>query len=205
MQINRNIRSTRNHVDLKNLIAALVILASLLFTIGLVLVAKSRNTYWVATRSMTPGHMVDSLDFKAVKADFGAESSGYIPATHSPIGYSIARYIAPGEYLNQISLVESSGDSNVQLLSFAVAAPDLPSSIKIGDAINIYQVVNDTGDGKPLPSTLVIENVFIVDLNRKSESLGGVAIVTVGIPNDFVERALNATRRGRMVVVINHG
>ena len=74
MQINRNIRSTRNHVDLKNLIAALVILASLLFTIGLVLVAKSRNTYWVATRSMTPGHMVDSLDFKAVKADFGAES-----------------------------------------------------------------------------------------------------------------------------------
>ena len=47
--------------------------------------------------------------------------------------------------------------------------------------------------------------VFIVDLNRKSESLGGLTIVTVGIPNDFVERALNATRKGRMVVVINHG
>ena len=207
MQININNRNNRNkgNRDLKNLIAALVILASLLFTVGLVIVAKSRNTYWVATRSMTPGHMVDSLDFKAVKADFGAESSGYFPASRNPIGYSIARYIAPGEYLNQVSLVENSGESNVRLLSFAVAAPDLPSSIKIGDAINIYQVVNDNGDGKSVPSTLVIENVFIVDLNRKSESLGGIAIVTVGIPNDFVERALNATRRGRMVVVINHG
>jgi len=107
--------------------------------------------------------------------------------------------------LNQVSLVENSGESNVRLLSFAVAAPDLPSSIKIGDAINIYQVVNDNGDMKSVPSTLVIENVFIVDLNRKSESLGGLTIVTVGIPNDFVERALNATRKGRMVVVINHG
>jgi len=154
---------------------------------------------------MTPGHMVDSLDFKAVKADFGTESSGYVPATRSPIGYSIARFVAPGEYLNQVSLVENSGESNVRLLSFAVAAPDLPSSIKIGDAINIYQVVNDNGEMKSVPSTLVIENVFIVDLNRKSESLGGLTIVTVGIPNDFVERALNATRKGRMVVVINHG
>ena len=205
MQINRNSKNARTNRDIKNVIAALVILTSLLFTVGLVIVAKSRNTYWVATRSMTPGHMVDSLDFKAVKADFGIESSVYIPATRNPIGYSIARFIAPGEYLNQVSLVESAGESNVRLLSFAVAAPDLPSSIKIGDAINIYQVVNDNGDGKSVPSTLVIENVFLVDLNRKSESLGGVSIVTVGIPNEFVERALNATRRGRMVVVINHG
>jgi hypothetical protein len=77
--------------------------------------------------------------------------------------------------------------------------------VKIGDAVNLYQVVNDSGDGKSIPSTLVIEGVFIVDLNRKGENLGGASIVTVGIPADFVERALNATRRGRMVVVINHG
>ena len=195
----------RNHRDIKNIFAIFAIGASLLFSLTLVVVANGRDSYWVATRALTPGHMVDSLDFKAVKADFGIDSSGYLPATRSPIGYSIARFVAPGEYLNQVSLVENSGESNVRLLSFAVAAPDLPSSIKIGDAINIYQVVNDNGDMKSVPSTLVIENVFIVDLNRKSESLGGLTIVTVGIPNDFVERALNATRKGRMVVVINHG
>jgi hypothetical protein len=72
-------------------------------------------------------------------------------------------------------------------------------------SVNLYQVVNDAGDGKEIPSELVIDNVFIVDLNRKSENLGGASIVTVAIPNDFVERALNATRRGRMVVVVNHG
>ena len=195
----------RNHRDIKNIFAIFAIGASLLFSLTLVVVANGRDSYWVATRALTPGHMVDSLDFKAVKADFGIDSSGYLPATRSPIGYSIARFVAPGEYLNQVSLVENSGESNVRLLSFAVAAPDLPSSIKIGDAINIYQVVNDNGEMKSVPSTLVIENVFIVDLNRKSESLGGLTIVTVGIPNDFVERALNATRKGRMVVVINHG
>ena len=201
----RPMKIIRNQRDIKNFFAIFAIGASLLFSLTLVVVANSRDSYWVATRALTPGHMVDSLDFKAVKADFGIDSSGYLPATRSPIGYSIARFVAPGEYLNQVSLVENSGESNVRLLSFAVAAPDLPSSIKIGDAINIYQVVNDNGEMKSVPSTLVIENVFIVDLNRKSESLGGLAIVTVGIPNDFVERALNATRKGRMVVVINHG
>ena len=201
----RPMKITRNQRDIKNFFAIFAIGASLLFSLTLVVVANGRDSYWVATRALTPGHMVDSLDFKAVKADFGIDSSGYLPATRSPIGYSIARFVAPGEYLNQVSLVENSGESNVRLLSFAVAAPDLPSSIKIGDAINIYQVVNDNGEMKSVPSTLVIENVFIVDLNRKSESLGGLTIVTVGIPNDFVERALNATRKGRMVVVINHG
>ena len=201
----RPMKIIRNQRDIKNIFAIFAIGASLLFSLTLVVVANGRDSYWVATRALTPGHMVDSLDFKAVKADFGIDSSGYLPATRSPIGYSIARFVAPGEYLNQVSLVENSGESNVRLLSFAVAAPDLPSSIKIGDAINIYQVVNDNGDVKSVPSTLVIENVFIVDLNRKSESLGGLTIVTVGIPNDFVERALNATRKGRMVVVINHG
>ena len=68
-----------------------------------------------------------------------------------------------------------------------------------------YQVVNDTGDGKEIPSQLVIESVYIVDLNRKSENLGGSSIVTVAIPYDLVERALNATRKGRIVVVVNHG
>ena len=169
------------------------------------MISNNRTTYWVATRAMTPGHMVDSVDFKAAKGAFAKDSSGYITSAQNPVGYSIARYIAPGEYLNQVSLVESNGESNVKLLSFAVAAPDLPTAIKIGDAVNLYQVVNDNGDSKPIPSQLVIEGVFIVDLNRKSENLGGVSIVTVGIPNDFVERALNATRRGRMVVVINHG
>ena len=90
-------------------------------------------------------------------------------------------------------------------MAFSAAAADLPSQVRIGDAVNLYQVVNDTGDGKDIPSELVIDGVFIVDLNRKSENLGGSSIVTVAIPNDFVERALNATRRGRMVVVVNHG
>ena len=117
----------------------------------------------------------------------------------------MARFIGAGEFLNRLALVESNGDSNVRLLSFAVTSADLPAAIKIGDAVNLYQVINDSGDGKPIPSQLVIEGVFIVDLNRKSENIGGSAIVTVAIPNDFVERALNATRRGRMVIVANHG
>ena len=195
----------RNRIDIKNFIAITLIMASFVVAIGLALLSNNRTTYWMATRAMTPGHMVDSVDFKPIKAALAKESSGYITTSQNPVGYSVARYIAPGEYLNQVSLVESNGESNVKLLSFAVAAPDLPTAVKIGDAVNLYQVVNDNGDSKPVPSQLIIEGVFIVDLNRKNEGLGGTSIVTVGIPNEFVEKALNATRRGRMVVVINHG
>jgi len=191
--------------EIRNILAIGAIIASFVLAIALALIANNRATYWVATRDLTPGHMIDSIDLKVAKASFSKESKGYIPSNQSPIGYSVARNIAAGEYLNQSALVDGSGDSGVKLLSFAVAAPDLPSAIKIGDAVNLYQVVNENGDGKEVPSKLIIESVYIVDLNRKSENLGGVSIVTVAIPDDFVERALNATRRGRMVVVINHG
>ena len=195
----------KNRIEIKNVIAITVIIASFLVAIGLALLANNRASYWVAAKDLTPGHLVDSTDFIETKASFGQNAYGYIQASQSPVGYSISRFVAAGEYLNQIALLENQGESNVKLLSFAASAADLPSRVQIGDLVNLYQVVNDTGDGKEFPSQLVIESVYIVDLNRKSENLGGSSIVTVAIPNDFVERALNATRKGRMVVVVNHG
>ena len=195
----------KNRIEIKNVIAITVIIASFLVAIGLALLANNRASYWVAAKDLTPGHLVDSTDFIETKASFGQNASGYIQISQSPVGYSISRFVAAGEYLNQSALLENQGESNVKLLSFAVSAADLPSRVQIGDLVNLYQVVNDTGDGKEFPSQLVIESVYIVDLNRKSENLGGSSIVTVAIPNDFVERALNATRKGRMVVVVNHG
>lgn len=195
----------KNRIEIKNAIAITVIIASFLVAIGLALLANNRASYWVAAKDLTPGHLVDSTDFIETKASFGQNAYGYIQASQSPVGYSISRFVAAGEYLNQIALLENQGESNVKLLSFAASAADLPSRVQIGDLVNLYQVVNDTGDGKEFPSQLVIESVYIVDLNRKSENLGGSSIVTVAIPNDFVERALNATRKGRMVVVVNHG
>lgn len=195
----------KTRIDIKNAIAITVIIASFFVAIGLAFLANNRSSYWVAAKDLTPGHMIDSTDFIEVKGSFGKGVSGYITTNQNPVGYSISKYLATGEYLNQSALVESNGDSDVRLLSFAAAAADLPSRVQIGDLVNLYQVVNDSGDGKEIPSQLVIDGVYIVDLNRKSENLGGASIVTVAIPNDLVERALNATRRGRMVVVINHG
>lgn len=195
----------KNRIEIKNVIAITVIIASFLVAIGLALLANNRASYWVAAKDLTPGHLVDSTDFIETKASFGQNAFGYIQISQSPVGYSISRFVAAGEYLNQSALLENQGESNVKLLSFATSAADLPSRVQIGDLVNLYQVVNDTGDGKEFPSQLVIESVYIVDLNRKSENLGGSSIVTVAIPNDFVERALNATRKGRMVVVVNHG
>ena len=195
----------KTRIDIKNAIAITVIIASFFVAFGLAFLANNRSSYWVAAKDLTPGHMIDSTDFIEVKGSFGKGVSGYITTNQNPVGYSISKYLATGEYLNQSALVESNGDSDVRLLSFAAAAADLPSRVQIGDLVNLYQVVNDSGDGKEIPSQLVIDGVYIVDLNRKSENLGGASIVTVAIPNDLVERALNATRRGRMVVVINHG
>ena len=195
----------KNRIDIKNIAAIAVIIASFLVAIALAFLANQRSTYWVAAKELTPGHIVDTTDFIEAKGSFSNEASGYIQSNQSPVGYSISKHLAVGEYLNQSALVESAGESNVKLLSFSAAAADLPSQVRIGDAVNLYQVINDAGDGKEAPSELVIDGVFIVDLNRKSENLGGASIVTVAIPNDFVERALNATRRGRMVVVVNHG
>lgn len=195
----------RKNIDFKNLVAILVIISSFAIAFGLAVISNQRSSYWVAIRDLTPGHIVDSQDFVAKKGAFARESNGYIFATQSPIGYSIAKFVAAGEYLHESALAEGTGESSVKLLSFAVSAPDLPSVIRIGDLVNLYQVINDNGDGNDFPSQLVIESVYVVDLNRKGENLGGSSIVTLAIPDDFVERVLDATRKGRMVVVANHG
>ncbi|MFM8448177.1 MAG: hypothetical protein ACKN92_08485 [Candidatus Nanopelagicaceae bacterium] len=195
----------KSRIDIKNAVAVIVIIASFLVAIGLAVVVNNRSTYWVAVRDLTPGHVIDSTDLIEMKASFAHEANGYIQANQNAVGYSISRLVIAGEYLNESALVENDGESNLKLLSFAAAAADLPSGIRIGDAVNLYQVINDSGDGREVPAVLVIEGVYLVDLNRKSENLGGASIATVAIPNDYVERALNATRRGRMVVVINHG
>ena len=195
----------KSRIDIKNAIAITVIIASFMVAIGLALLANNRASYWVAAKDLTPGHMIDSTDFVEAKASFDKTARGYLSSDQSPVGYSISKFISAGEYLNQSSLLENRGESEVKLLSFAASAADLPTRVQIGDLVNLYQVVNDTGDGREIPCELIIEGVYIVDLNRKSENLGGSSIVTVAIPNDFVERALNATRKGRMVVVVNHG
>ena len=195
----------KNRIDIKNVIAIIVIIASFVVAIGLALLANNRATYWVAAKELTPGHIVDSSDFIEAKGAFSNEVSGYIQSNQNPVGYAISKYLAAGEYLNQSALTENGEFNNMKLLSFASAAADLPSRVQIGDLVNLYQVVNETGDGKAIPSELIIESIYVVDLNRKSENLGGASIVTVAIPNEFVERTLNATRKGRIVVVVNHG
>lgn len=195
----------KNRFDIKNLVATLVIIASFLVAIGLAVISNNRTSYWLATRDLTPGHLIEAQDFIEIKGAFAREAKGYLIASQSPAGFSISKFVAAGEYLHQSALAQSDTESSQKLLSFAALAADLPTAIKVGDLVNVYQVINDNGDGTEIPSQLVIEGVYIVDLNRKAENLGGLSIVTVAIPNEFIESVLNATRKGRMVVVVNHG
>ena len=190
---------------LKNLIAVIVIITSFVVAVGLALISNSRATYWVSTRDLIPGHQIEAGDFKAAKGAFSAEAKGYISQSVNLVGFSISKYLATGEYLNQSSINQTQSDPSLKLLSFAVAAPDLPSNLRLGDTVNLYQVINENGDGKSIPTQLIIEGVYLVDINRRGENIAGTAIVTASIPTEFVSRTLDATRMGRIVVVANHG
>lgn len=195
----------RNRFDLKNIVAVLVIIASFVIAVGLAVISNNRETYWVAARELSPGHLIESQDFHEGKAAFGKNVSGYLRSNQSPIGFAIAKRLSSGEFLHQSALQDPALLENLKLFSFAVAAPDLPDAINVGDLVNLYQVINDNGDGSLVPSQLIIESVYVVAVNRKNQNIGGSAIVTVSIPNEFIERALNATRKGRIVVIANHG
>jgi hypothetical protein len=191
--------------SLKNLIAVLVMITSFVFAVGLAIISNSRATYWVATRDLIPGHQIKAGDFKAAKGAFSVDAKGYLSHSVNLESYLITKYVATGEYLNQSSIDQNQLDPGLKLLSFAVAAPDLPSNISLGDSVNLYQVINENGDGNTVPSQLIIEGIYLVDINRRSENIAGAAIITASIPSEFVSRTLDATRKGRIVVVANHG
>ena len=85
-----------------------------------------------------------------------------------------------------------------------VVVRNLKAGIEVGQAVDIYWVL-DSDSGKPAEDPiLILGGVLVVSADVKSKNFGTDAAITVAVEETQVLRLLSATTQGRLVVIRSH-
>ncbi len=78
---------------------------------------------------------------------------------------------------------------------------DLASEVQVGDAVDIYWVLDSRNGEGVMDPILILGGVNLIGLDDSKNALGGDTSITVAIEQTQVLRLLSATTQGRLVVV----
>ena len=182
---------------------ALFLLA--IITPFLLSIASSKSEqYWALARPIPHGSKISAEDLTKLAARIETGASSYLTSDVDPIGAVTTRSFLAGELLDARFLSDAS-NSNLEEVSIAIAASDIPMATALGDFVSIFQL-HDSQNGEPaLPPIRVLTRAFISDLNRKGSNFGNTITVTLALDEDQVPLLLAASSKGRLVVVGKNG
>jgi hypothetical protein len=90
-------------------------------------------------------------------------------------------------------------------ISLTVRAIDLPANIAAGDRISIYLLEDAQPGAFPTDPELVLSDIYLGIIERKSSNFGSDAAITIAIGRDEIADVLRATTYGRLAVVKLNG
>ena len=186
-------------------IAVSLFAAALISAKALTALGNQSDTYWVASKNLTPGVQINEADLAQVQVSLGDSSSDYLAEDSSPIGTYVLHAIGKGELISINALSDTSREMRSEQVPISVRGSDIPSDIELGEAINIYWVPEAMGVQKVGESVLVISGAYLRSMDRKSANFGTDVALTISVFNREVFALLSATSTGRLVVVRSNG
>ena len=186
-------------------IAVSLFAAALISAMALTALGNQSDTYWVASKNLTPGAQINDADLAQVQVSLGDSSSDYLAEDSSPIGTYVLHAIGKGELISINALSDTSREMRSEQVPISVRGSDIPSDIELGEAINIYWVPEAMGVQKVGESVLVISGAYLRSMDRKSANFGTDVALTISVFNREVFALLSATSTGRLVVVRSNG
>jgi len=186
-------------------IAVSLFAAALISAMALTALGNQSNTYWVASKNLTPGAQINKADLAQVQVSLGDSSSDYLAEDSSPIGTYVLHAIGKGELISINALSDTSREMRSEQVPISVRGSDIPSDIELGEAINIYWVPEAMGMQKVGEPALVISGAYLRSMDRKSANFGTDVALTISVFNREVFALLSATSTGRLVVVRSNG
>ena len=186
-------------------IAVSLFAAALISAMALTALGNQSDTYWVASKNLTPGAQINEADLAQVQVSLGDSSSDYLAEDSSPIGTYVLHAIGKGELISINALSDTSREMRSEQVPISVRGSDIPSDIELGEAINIYWVPEAMGVQKVGESVLVISGAYLRSMDRKSANFGTDVALTISVFNREVFALLSATSTGRLVVVRSNG
>ena len=186
-------------------IAVSLFAAARISAMALTALGNQSDTYWVASKNLTPGAQINDADLAQVQVSLGDSSSDYLAEDSSPIGTYVLHAIGKGELISINALSDTSREMRSEQVPISVRGSDIPSDIELGEAINIYWVPEAMGMQNVGESVLVISGAYLRSMDRKSANFGTDVALTISVFNREVFALLSATSTGRLVVVRSNG
>jgi hypothetical protein len=160
--------------------------------------------YWVIAQPVTPGHVITLADLTTDHLNLGESTDYYLRQSDQVVGLVITRQMQVGELISTADVSSSTESMATSAVPLNLRSGDLASGIGVGDAVDLYWVL-DSRNGEPvIDPILILGGVSLIGLDNSKNSLGGDVSITVAIEETQVLRMLSATTQGRLVVVRSH-
>ena len=195
----------KSTIQSRVLIAAALLVASILASVLISTLSNQKQSFWIADRELTPGQQISATDISKVQINISAISGTYIPAGVNPIGSIVINRIPRTSLIATQSISSRTDAINSAEVSLNIRAIDLPAKINSGDRISIYLVQDAEPNAFPAEPELVLSDIYLGSIERKSSNFGSDAAITIAIGRQEVVEVLRATTYGRLVVVKLNG
>ena len=195
----------KSKIQTRVLIAASLLVASILSSILISVLSNQKQSFWIANRELTPGQQIAASDISKVQVNISAISDNYVPAGVNPIGSIVINRIQRTSLIATQSISSQNEAINSAEVSLTIRAIDLPASVLAGDRISIYLLEDAESGAFPSEPELVLSDIYLGSIERKNSNFGSEAAITIAIGREEISDVLRATTYGRLVVVKLNG
>lgn len=187
------------------LIAATLLLLSVLSSVAISALTNQKESFWIAKRELTPGQQIAATDLAKVWVNISALPGTYLASEVNPIGKIVINRIPRTSLIASQSISDQTNAINSAEISLTLRAADLPENVAAGDRISIYLVEDAEPGAFPSEPELVLSDIYLGAIARKSSNFGSDAAISVAIGRTEIVDVLRATTYGRLVLVKLNG
>jgi hypothetical protein len=195
----------KSKIQARVLIAAALLVASILSSVLISIVSNQKQSFWIANRELTPGQQIAATDISKVQVNISAISNNYVSAEVNPVGSIVINRIQRTALIATQSISSENEAINSAEVSLTIRAIDLPVTVLAGDRISIYLLEDAELGAFPSEPELVLSDIYLGSIERKNSNFGSEAAITIAIGREEISDVLRATTYGRLVVVKLNG
>jgi hypothetical protein len=185
-------------------LAITLIAAAFVSSFLIATVSNKGSDYWVINAPISPGHQIAASDVSL--AHFNLASSGpfYLSDETEPIGMVATRIMHVGEIIGNADLTSTIHAMSTSAVPISVRAVDVANGLNIGEAVDIYWVIDTQISEDSMDPILILGGVTLLSYDDAGKSFGSDIGLSVAVEETQVLRLLSATTLGRLVVIRSH-
>lgn len=197
--------TNKSKIQGRILIAAALLVASLLSSVLISVISNQKQSFWIANRELTPGQQIAATDISKVQVNISAISNNYVAADMNPVGSIVINRIQRTSLIATQSISTQNETINSAEVSLTIRAIDIPTNVLAGDRISIYLLEDAEAGAFPSEPEVVLSDIYLGSIERKNSNFGSEAAITIAIGREEISDVLRATTYGRLVVVKLNG